>query len=78
MENSFKFFENTKCRYYPCHKTDSEINCLFCFCPLYRKESCPGNPEYITVNNKSIKDCSGCIFPHKRENYDIIIKYLSE
>ncbi|MBQ3009245.1 MAG: metal-binding protein, partial [Oscillospiraceae bacterium] len=35
MKNSFRFFENRDCEYYPCHKTDHPLNCLFCYCPLY-------------------------------------------
>lgn len=67
------YFENKECPYYPCH--DSEhINCLFCFCPLYNSE-CPGN--YKILGN-GIKDCSGCVFPHNRENYNRVIKELME
>lgn len=77
MDSSYKFFNNSRCEYYPCHKAVFPLNCLFCFCPLYSKKSCPGTPEYITVNNTVIKDCSNCTFPHKAENYDIIIKLVS-
>ncbi|MBR5521373.1 MAG: metal-binding protein [Oscillospiraceae bacterium] len=78
MENCSKFFKNKDCQYYPCHNVDSDINCLFCFCPLYQHENCPGTPQYIIANGKQIKDCSGCLYPHKPENYDNIIKLLSE
>ncbi|MBQ8604986.1 MAG: metal-binding protein [Oscillospiraceae bacterium] len=78
MKNSFKFFENKECEYYPCHNTDRPLNCLFCYCPLYAKEVCPGTPQYLEINGRKIKDCSGCTFPHKRENYDLIMKYLTE
>ena len=46
MENSSRFFANKECEYYPCHKSDGDINCLFCFCPLYNME-CPGNYKII-------------------------------
>jgi len=77
MNNSSRFFENKECEYYPCHKGIEEMNCLFCYCPLNGMEHCPGTPEYIEVNGKRIKDCSNCTFPHKAENYDVIIKFLS-
>ena len=70
---SAKFFCNKDCEYYPCHKGLSEINCLFCFCPLYRDENCGGN---FTVLSNGIKDCSNCIFPHVAGNYDKIIERL--
>ena len=69
MENSYKFFKNTACEYYPCHKGIEEINCLFCYCPLYRIENCPGNPEFKIKGDKTIKVCTNCTFPHKAENY---------
>ena len=78
MENSYKFFINKNCKYYPCHKGIDEINCLFCYCPLYFMDSCPGTPEYIERKGKKIRDCSGCIFPHKAENYGKVIAALRE
>lgn len=76
MNNSSRFFKNTDCEYYPCHKGINEINCLFCYCPLYLKEHCPGNSELIKCGDVMIKDCSRCTYPHKAENYDNIIKLL--
>ena len=75
MENSYKYFENRDCQYYPCHDCE-HINCLFCYCPLNHMEHCPGSPSYIEVNGVRIKDCSGCTFPHKAENYDVIMQFL--
>lgn len=77
MRNSFRFFTNTECEYYPCHKEVTELNCLFCYCPLYSRKNCPGNYHYIEVNGKQIKACEDCTFPHKAENYDVIMKILS-
>lgn len=77
MNNSSRFFENKECEYYPCHKGIKEMNCLFCYCPLNGMEHCPGTPEYIEASGKRIKDCSNCTFPHRAENYDVIIKFLS-
>jgi len=76
MENSYRFFKNTECRYYPCHKGVDELNCLFCYCPLYRLENCPGQFTMIESNGKTIKSCLDCTFPHKHENYDKIIAIL--
>lgn len=77
MEQSYRFFENKDCRYYPCHKDIAELNCLFCYCPLYAMEHCPGNHQYVDRQGCKIKICTECTFPHKPENYDKIIKILS-
>lgn len=78
MKNSYRFFENRDCEYYPCHEGVEEFNCLFCYCPLYGKEHCPGNYSYKEIGGKSVKVCSDCTFPHKTENYDTIIQFLCE
>lgn len=76
MENSARFFKNTACEHYPCHRGISELNCLFCFCPLYLQD-CGGNFEIIRLaHGKEIKDCSLCAFPHRTENYQKIIEKL--
>lgn len=76
--NNSRFFCNKDCEYFPCHKTDNEenFNCLFCYCPLYSMgENCGGNFEIL---ENGVKDCSGCLVPHKAENYDFIINKLCE
>ena len=76
MNNSFSFYKNTECKYYPCHKNIDEINCLFCYCPLYFIEKCGGN---YTITKKGHKDCSNCIQPHiPGKGYEYIQKKLSE
>jgi len=77
MENSYRFFENKECEYYPCHNSVENMNCLFCYCPLYSLEHCPGTYKLIESKGKMIKECSGCTFPHEAENYDVIIEFLS-
>ena len=75
---SYKFFNNNKCEYFPCHKTNDleNFNCLFCYCPLYAlKNKCGGNFRYT---EKGIKDCTNCTLPHKRDNYDYIIGKFQE
>lgn len=76
MKNSSRFFSNVQCEYYPCHENVEEMNCLFCYCPLYERTCCPGKPEYIEKNGKKIKSCMNCTFPHQPENYDIIMQFL--
>jgi Zn-finger protein len=79
MENSHRFFSNKDCGYYPCHKGISDINCLFCFCPLYGRKDCPGKPVWRNRRDGGlIKDCSGCTFPHHAENYDRLMEMLRE
>ena len=76
MENSYKYFSNKSCQYYPCHniKNSDEFNCLFCYCPLYRIEDCGGN---YTILKNGIKDCSNCMIPHSANGYNYIISKLS-
>lgn len=78
MENSYRFFENRDCKYFPCHKGLKYFNCLFCYCPFYTRVNCPGKPEYKEHDGKVIKVCTNCTFPHQPENYEIIIKLLKE
>ena len=69
MNDSYRYFENRACQYYPCHKGIEELNCLFCYCPLYTLK-CPGNYHYLEKDGKKIKVCTDCTFPHQPENYD--------
>lgn len=119
MKNSSRFFENRECRYFPCHEGQEPLNCLFCYCPFYLKEKCPGNPTWLKLRKKNgegsdaqakeavqtesaeaktkgaaqmadagpdaqaakwkiIKDCTYCTFPHKPENYDVIIDWIRQ
>ena len=75
MDNSSKFFANKECEYYPCHETDGDLNCLFCFCPLYSR-NCPGTYKIIEKDGHRTKSCIDCTFPHKPENYETIMKIL--
>ena len=72
----YDFFQNKECEYFPCHAgADSEnFNCLFCFCPLYALgDKCGGDFIYT---ESGIKDCSNCLRPHKRGNYEAICKQM--
>lgn len=76
MENSYSFFENRECKYFPCHKGLEDFNCLFCYCPLYHRENCPGNPRFIEKDGKMRKVCTDCTFPHQPDNYKIMIREI--
>lgn len=72
------FYQNLTCPYFPCHEgADPEgFSCLFCFCPLYALgEDCGGNFRYT---DEGIKDCSGCLRPHRRECYDGICRQVGK
>ena len=71
-----EYFENRACGYYPCHKGIDRLNCLFCYCPMYNYEDCPGTPSYIKKGDKSVKNCTSCSFPHIRENHAFIMEFL--
>lgn len=74
---SSRYFQNKDCEYYPCHGME-ELNCLFCFCPLYSMPDCGGNYTIISgKDGQPIKDCSNCCLPHLPEGYDIIMGKLS-
>lgn len=70
------FFTNRSCKYFPCHKgaDPKDFNCLFCYCPLYAMgPDCGGN---YRLTRNGVKDCTGCLVPHRRENYERIMEKL--
>ena len=70
MENSYRFYSNRECSYFPCHEVrdKEEFNCMFCYCPLYLMEDCGGNHK----NLHGIKDCTACLIPHRPNGYEYI------
>ena len=75
---NYKFFQHRECEFFPCHKTEDEenFNCLFCYCPLYTLGSgCGGNFKYL---ENGVKDCSGCLRPHRRDSYGYIMSRYPE
>ena len=75
---NYKFNQHRECEFFPCHETEDvdNFNCLFCYCPLYALGSkCGGNFKYIEGD---VKDCSACMVPHRRKNYDYIMSKYSE
>lgn len=77
-EQSHEFFENRKCQYYPCHEGMEVMNCMFCYCPMYRLEHCPGKPQYMEKDGRRIKVCTDCTFPHQPDNYGLIMEVLKK
>lgn len=75
--NSATFFANKDCRFYPCHECEEDINCLFCYCPLYTTD-CPGVYTMIEKDGGQVKNCSSCIYPHLARNYANVIKLLKQ
>ena len=73
---NYDFFQNSACEYFPCHQcADKErFSCLFCYCPLYALgDKCGGN---FTYTKEGIKDCSNCLIPHRRENYELVMEKM--
>ncbi|MDL2264422.1 cysteine-rich small domain-containing protein [Synergistaceae bacterium OttesenSCG-928-I11] len=74
----YKCYTHRSCEFFPCHSgADGErFNCLFCYCPLYALgRRCGGDYVY---SPDGIKDCSGCLLPHKPESYAFIIGRYEE
>lgn len=76
--DSSSFFQNTACSYYPCHQGVEEINCLFCYCPLYFLKSCPGTYTWLPRDGKKLKNCTDCTWPHVPEHYGQICRILRD
>lgn len=77
MSDNYKFFQNKRCEYYPCHEglEDNQFNCLFCYCPLYAlRDQCGGNFSYMA---SGIKNCSECLVPHGPGGYDHVMSKMS-
>ena len=72
---SSRYFCNKDCEYYPCHTMAEDMNCLFCYCPLYHLEDCGGS---YTITGGGVKACDACIYPHIPSNYDKIVERLSK
>ena len=74
----YAFFQNRECEMFPCHEGISaeEFNCLFCYCPLYCLG--PGCGGSWTYTDRGVKSCADCTFPHRRENYDAVLRCFPE
>jgi len=77
MSENFKFNQNSKCEYFPCHKgiEEDKFNCLFCYCPLYMlKDKCGGSFTY----EYGVKSCMNCTLPHGEQGYDHVMSKMKE
>ena len=73
---NYDFFQHKDCEYFPCHAgaNPETFSCLFCYCPLYcLGANCGGSFTYL---ENGIKDCSGCLIPHRRENYEKVMEKM--
>lgn len=78
MSEHYKFVQNGKCEYFPCHQgLEAEaFNCLFCYCPLYALgEGCGGAFSYTA---SGIKNCSACTLPHGPQGYDHVMSKMGD
>ena len=77
MKESWSYFQNKQCRYFPCHSGSAEhFNCLFCYCPLYALgDRCGGSFRYT---EDGIKDCSACLLPHGEQGYTHVMSKIGE
>lgn len=68
MKNSYKFFENLGCKYYPCHSgiKKGEFNCLYCFCPIF-----------VVCKRHSKSGCEFCKVPHDKGSYKFMMLELN-
>ncbi|MCD8153071.1 MAG: cysteine-rich small domain-containing protein [Clostridiales bacterium] len=75
---NYRYFSHKDCEYFPCHAAadPDNFNCLFCYCPFYLLgDRCGGNFRYLSTG---AKDCTDCLYPHLRKNYDEITARYQE
>lgn len=72
---NYKFFSNTECEYFPCHKgVGAKFNCLFCYCPLYALgDKCGGDFVYL---KNGVKSCENCTLPHSEGGYEHVMSKI--
>ena len=76
MGHNYKFVQNKACEFFPCHEMkEDELNCLFCYCPLYALvDECGGNPTFL---EDGTKDCSECTVTHQKgTGYDHVMSKI--
>ena len=74
MSDHYKFFSHKQCEYYPCHQLD-EINCLFCYCPLYILKDCKGNYR-IFLSIKNLDASEKIVYKNSYQNTMIYLRNL--
>lgn len=67
-KNSWKYFVNKECEFFPCHKgADSDnFSCLQCYCPIY----------WHCGTRKGGLDCKDCMFPHDPKMHDSLMESI--
>ena len=72
MAPRYACFTHRECEYFPCHPgaEPDNFNCLFCYCPLYPLGAACGGSFVLLPDGR--KDCSACLYPHRRENYEAV------
>jgi len=82
VDNSYKYYENKGCMFFPCHpglyKNKGLHNCLFCYCPLFFIDDCGGN--FINIDRPDgtvMKDCSPCTKNHGENSHEFVVRKLS-
>ena len=76
--NSYLYFENRDCCFFPCHSDCNDgHNCMFCRCPMYYNDKCPGisNKDAIILEN-GVKDCTKCDWNHRYSNAEELSRYF--
>ena len=75
--NSYKYFRNTECQYFPCHEgVGEDFNCLFCYCPLYALgDKCGGDFVYLP---SGVKSCEHCTIPHTEGGYEHVMRHIKD
>jgi len=74
------FFQHKECEYFPdekprCHDVEdaSDFNCMFCYCPFYSLDDCPGVDQYT---DEGVRDCTECCLPHKGDMLSLMDGYM--
>ena len=74
MAPRYSCFTHRECEYFPCHPgaEPDNFNFLFCYCPLYPLGAACGGSFVLLPDGR--KDCSACLYPHRRENYEAVVR----
>jgi len=81
LKADFHFFQNTQCRYFPCHGKKrgtgsvpiEDFNCMFCHCPLFFI-----NCGIKVPMLKGFKDCSTCTRIHDKDGWKFVMARLRD
>ena len=79
LKADFNFYQNTDCRYFPCHGTRKGTGAIpvedfNCYCPLMFIP-CSGNYKLL---ESGFKDCSACTRNHDKNSWRFVVARLRE